>query len=54
MNLYLQKYLLEKQAVVDVDGGKLLNEDNDLRPVSMKVEAIAIQQSIINQFFEVL
>ncbi|KAL5728448.1 hypothetical protein ACHQM5_001529 [Ranunculus cassubicifolius] len=28
-----RKYLLEQRAVVDVDGGKLLNEDNDLRPV---------------------
>ncbi|XP_021634805.1 ATP-dependent DNA helicase SRS2-like protein At4g25120 isoform X1 [Manihot esculenta] len=28
-----QKYLLEQWAVVDVDGGKLLNEDNDLRSV---------------------
>nr|XP_034906097.1 ATP-dependent DNA helicase SRS2-like protein At4g25120 isoform X2 [Populus alba] len=26
-----QKYLLEQRAVVDSDGGKLLNEDNDLR-----------------------
>ncbi|XP_071929791.1 ATP-dependent DNA helicase SRS2-like protein At4g25120 isoform X3 [Coffea arabica] len=29
----LQRYLLEQRAVVDVDGGKLLNEDNDLRSV---------------------
>ncbi|XP_051121237.1 ATP-dependent DNA helicase SRS2-like protein At4g25120 [Andrographis paniculata] len=28
-----QKYLLEQKAVLDVDGSKLLNEDNDLRPV---------------------
>ncbi|KAJ6889133.1 ATP-dependent DNA helicase SRS2-like protein [Populus alba x Populus x berolinensis] len=28
-----QKYLLEQRAVVDSDGGKLLNEDNDLRSV---------------------
>lgn len=28
-----QKYLLEKRAVVDFDGGKLLNEDNDIRSV---------------------
>ncbi|XP_072983888.1 ATP-dependent DNA helicase SRS2-like protein At4g25120 [Typha latifolia] len=28
-----QKYLLEQRAVVDVEGGKLLNEDNDLRSV---------------------
>ncbi|KAL6862165.1 hypothetical protein ACP4OV_016814 [Aristida adscensionis] len=28
-----QKYLLEKRAVVDVDNGKLLNEDNDIRSV---------------------
>ncbi|KAF2311671.1 hypothetical protein GH714_025815 [Hevea brasiliensis] len=30
-NMVPQKYLLEQRAVVDVDGGKLLNEDNDLR-----------------------
>jgi hypothetical protein len=30
----LQKYLLEKRAVVDVDNGKLLNEDSDIRLVS--------------------
>ena len=30
----LQKYLLEKRAVVDVDNGKLLNEDSDIRSVS--------------------
>jgi hypothetical protein len=29
-----QKYLLEKRAIVDADGGKLLNEDNDIRSVS--------------------
>jgi len=29
-----QKYLLEKRAVVDVDNGKLLNEDSDIRSVS--------------------
>ncbi|XP_038686443.1 ATP-dependent DNA helicase SRS2-like protein At4g25120 isoform X1 [Tripterygium wilfordii] len=28
-----QKYLLEQRAVVDVDDGKLLNEDNDIRSV---------------------
>ncbi|CAL9089149.1 unnamed protein product [Musa textilis] len=33
LSLRLQKYLLEKRAVVDVEGGKLLNEDNDLRSV---------------------
>ncbi|GJN32376.1 hypothetical protein PR202_gb20882 [Eleusine coracana subsp. coracana] len=27
----IEKYLLEKRAVVDVDNGKLLNEDNDIR-----------------------
>ncbi|KAK4487490.1 hypothetical protein RD792_005868, partial [Penstemon davidsonii] len=32
-NMIPQKYLLEQRAVLDVDGGKLLNEDNDLRPV---------------------
>ncbi|PIA50372.1 hypothetical protein AQUCO_01300842v1 [Aquilegia coerulea] len=32
-NMLPQKYLLEQRAVVDVDGGKLLNEDNDLRSV---------------------
>uniref|UniRef100_A0A2C9UKE4 UvrD-like helicase C-terminal domain-containing protein n=1 Tax=Manihot esculenta TaxID=3983 RepID=A0A2C9UKE4_MANES len=32
-NMVPQKYLLEQWAVVDVDGGKLLNEDNDLRSV---------------------
>ncbi|KAA8539746.1 hypothetical protein F0562_026438 [Nyssa sinensis] len=32
-NMIPQKYLLEQQAVLDVDGGKLLNEDNDIRPV---------------------
>lgn len=36
-NFTLQKYLLEQRAVVDVDGGKLLNEDNDLRSVSKHV-----------------
>ncbi|CAH9139656.1 unnamed protein product [Cuscuta epithymum] len=28
-----QKFLLEQRAVVDSDGGKLLNEDNDIRSV---------------------
>ncbi|OVA14954.1 DNA helicase [Macleaya cordata] len=32
-NMLPQKYLLEQRAVADVDGGKLLNEDNDLRSV---------------------
>ncbi|TQD98578.1 hypothetical protein C1H46_015826 [Malus baccata] len=32
-NLVPQKYLLEQRAVVDVDGGKLLNEDSDVRSV---------------------
>ncbi|CAI0449700.1 unnamed protein product, partial [Linum tenue] len=32
-NMVPQKYLLEQRAVVDVDGGKLLNEDNDMRSV---------------------
>ncbi|XP_039116072.1 ATP-dependent DNA helicase SRS2-like protein At4g25120 isoform X1 [Dioscorea cayenensis subsp. rotundata] len=32
-NLLPQKYLLEQRAVVDAEGGKLLNEDNDLRSV---------------------
>ncbi|CAN1215879.1 ATP-dependent DNA helicase SRS2-like protein At4g25120 [Linum perenne] len=32
-NMIPQKYLLEQRAVVDVDGGKLLNEDNDVRSV---------------------
>ncbi|KAL1819959.1 hypothetical protein ACET3Z_014828 [Daucus carota] len=32
-NMIPQKYLLEQRAVIDVDGGKLLNEDNDLRSV---------------------
>ncbi|KAL6291287.1 hypothetical protein ACE6H2_008797 [Prunus campanulata] len=32
-NMVPQKYLLEQRAVVDVDGGKLLNEDNDVRSV---------------------
>ncbi|XP_021759237.1 ATP-dependent DNA helicase SRS2-like protein At4g25120 [Chenopodium quinoa] len=31
--LLSQKYLLEQRAVISVDGGKLLNEDNDLRSV---------------------
>ncbi|KAL2924562.1 hypothetical protein RDABS01_023576 [Bienertia sinuspersici] len=30
-NFLPQKYLLEQRAVISVDGGKLLNEDNDLR-----------------------
>ncbi|XP_010555600.1 PREDICTED: ATP-dependent DNA helicase SRS2-like protein At4g25120 isoform X2 [Tarenaya hassleriana] len=30
-NMIPQKYLLEQRAVLDSDGGKLLNEDNDLR-----------------------
>ncbi|KAK4380992.1 ATP-dependent DNA helicase SRS2-like protein [Sesamum angolense] len=30
-NMIPQKYLLEQRAVLDVDGSKLLNEDNDLR-----------------------
>jgi hypothetical protein len=29
-----QQYLLEKRAVIDNDGGKFLNEDNDIRSVS--------------------
>ncbi|KAM4076960.1 hypothetical protein ACJW30_12G103600 [Castanea mollissima] len=32
-NMVPQKYLLEQRAVIDVDGGKLLNEDNDIRSV---------------------
>ncbi|KAM2164038.1 hypothetical protein ACFX1Q_041648 [Malus domestica] len=32
-NMVPQKYRLEQRAVVDVDGGKLLNEDNDVRSV---------------------
>ncbi|GAV73387.1 UvrD-helicase domain-containing protein/UvrD_C domain-containing protein [Cephalotus follicularis] len=32
-NMVPQKYLLEQRAVVDADGRKLLNEDNDLRSV---------------------
>ncbi|KAK2988926.1 hypothetical protein RJ640_026194, partial [Escallonia rubra] len=32
-NMIPQKYLLEQRAVHDVDGRKLLNEDNDLRSV---------------------
>ncbi|CAN0906131.1 ATP-dependent DNA helicase SRS2-like protein At4g25120, partial [Linum grandiflorum] len=32
-NMVPQKYLVEQRAVVDVDGGKLLNEDNDVRSV---------------------
>lgn len=32
-NMLPQKYLLQQQAVVDAEGGKLLNEDNDLRSV---------------------
>ncbi|XP_012090522.1 ATP-dependent DNA helicase SRS2-like protein At4g25120 isoform X2 [Jatropha curcas] len=32
-NIVPQKYLLDQRAIVDVDGGKLLNEDNDLRSV---------------------
>ncbi|TYG55630.1 hypothetical protein ES288_D09G289500v1 [Gossypium darwinii] len=31
--LVRRKYLLEQRAVIDVDGGKLLNEDNDVRSV---------------------
>nr|XP_043616091.1 ATP-dependent DNA helicase SRS2-like protein At4g25120 [Erigeron canadensis] len=32
-NMIPQKYLLEQRAVLDVDGGKLLNEEHDLRSV---------------------
>ncbi|XP_026661928.2 ATP-dependent DNA helicase SRS2-like protein At4g25120 [Phoenix dactylifera] len=32
-NMLPQKYLLEQRAVVDAEGGKLLNEDNDIRSV---------------------
>lgn len=32
-NMVPQKYVLEQRAVIDNDGGKLLNEDNDLRSV---------------------
>ncbi|XP_019441073.1 PREDICTED: ATP-dependent DNA helicase SRS2-like protein At4g25120 [Lupinus angustifolius] len=32
-NLIPEKYLLEKRATIDVDGGKLLNEDYDIRSV---------------------
>ncbi|KAM7272183.1 hypothetical protein ACFE04_026846 [Oxalis oulophora] len=32
-NMIPQKYLLEQRAVIDNDGGKLLNEDNDIRSV---------------------
>ncbi|XP_020263066.1 ATP-dependent DNA helicase SRS2-like protein At4g25120 isoform X2 [Asparagus officinalis] len=31
--LVKRKYLLEQRAVIDAEGGKLLNEDNDLRSV---------------------
>jgi len=37
-----QKYLLEKQAAVDSDGGKSLNEDNDLRSVSLEFTATIV------------
>lgn len=33
-NMIPQKYLLEQRAVHDNDGGKLLNEDHDVRPQS--------------------
>ncbi|XP_039010048.1 ATP-dependent DNA helicase SRS2-like protein At4g25120 isoform X2 [Hibiscus syriacus] len=32
-NMIPQNHLLEQRAVIDVDGGKLLNEDNDVRSV---------------------
>ncbi|KAJ4839959.1 hypothetical protein Tsubulata_047349 [Turnera subulata] len=32
-NMVPQKYLLEQRAVVNADGGRLLNEDNDVRSV---------------------
>ncbi|VFQ77522.1 unnamed protein product [Cuscuta campestris] len=32
-NMIPQKFLIEQRAVVDTDGGKLLNEDNDIRSV---------------------
>ncbi|KAK1441467.1 hypothetical protein QVD17_07376 [Tagetes erecta] len=32
-NMIPQKYLLEQRAVLDVDGGKLLNEEHDIRSV---------------------
>ncbi|XP_024029713.1 ATP-dependent DNA helicase SRS2-like protein At4g25120 [Morus notabilis] len=32
-NLVPQRYLLEQRAVIDVDGGKYLNEENDIRSV---------------------
>ncbi|XP_071711461.1 ATP-dependent DNA helicase SRS2-like protein At4g25120 [Rutidosis leptorrhynchoides] len=32
-NMIPQKYLLEQRAVLDADGGKLLNEEHDLRSV---------------------
>ncbi|KAK1603589.1 hypothetical protein QYE76_018503 [Lolium multiflorum] len=32
-NMLPQQYLLEKRAVIDNDGGKFLNEDNDIRSV---------------------
>ncbi|KAM1020490.1 hypothetical protein ACFX14_041755 [Malus domestica] len=32
-NMVPQKYRLEQRAVVDIEGGKLLNEDNDVRSV---------------------
>ncbi|XAR66087.1 DNA helicase [Bertholletia excelsa] len=32
-NMIPQKYLLEQRAVLDIDGGKFLNEDNDIRSV---------------------
>lgn len=31
---HLHKYLLEQHVVVDVEGEKLLNKDNDLRSVT--------------------
>ena len=32
-----QRYLLEQRAVIDVDSGKYLNEDGDIRSVSVEI-----------------
>ncbi|KAK3125074.1 hypothetical protein QOZ80_7BG0599640 [Eleusine coracana subsp. coracana] len=40
-----QKYLLEKRAVVDVDNGKLLNEDNDIRSEERRLFYVAMTRA---------
>ncbi|GAB2272776.1 hypothetical protein Dimus_007595 [Dionaea muscipula] len=59
-NMIPQRYLLEQRAVLDIEGGKLLNEDNDLRSVLefllddvtdfLTTKFVPIEQGKVNSF----